>query len=176
MKVKFTIEEVVVKPFEADINLTSGTAFNKESVLEQAQKEYDKFLLEGGKLSGDQIETNWFVLCDRCGQEIDGDNIFAADGIPICRSCHENLARYQQKADLLRNAGIDLEAFASMLRIDMSAFNYAFRMGLNTNKMEHAARIKAFEDMFDAARISYYYNFESDMYTRFTLNGKTYEI
>lgn len=176
MKVKFTIEEVVAKPFEADINLTSGAVFNKESVIEQAQKEYDCFLLNGGELSGDQIETNWFVLCDRCGQEIDGDNIFVADDMPLCRSCHENLARYSQKADLLRYAGVDLEAFASMLRIDMSVFNYASKMGQYTNKMESAARIKAFEDMFDAARISYYYNFESDMYTRFTLNGKTYEI
>lgn len=176
MKIKFTIEEVVVKPFEADINLTSGTAFNKESVIEQAQKEYDCFLLNGGELSGDQIETNWFVLCDRCGQKIDDDSIFVADNIPICRSCHENLARYRQKADSLRYAGVDLEAFASMLRSDMITFNHASRMGQYTNKMESAARIKAFEDMFDAARISYCYNFESNMYTRFTLNGKTYEI
>lgn len=178
MEVRFTIEEVIAKLFEAEIPLVSGTVVNKESVIDQAQEAYDKFLLEGGELSGDQIEQNWFVLCDECGREIEDDKIFVVDNKPVCGCCHENIVKYQRRTTSLKEAGVNLDDVASLIRADMITFNHAYGMGLSVRNTEAAKRISAFEAMLTAMHIPYSHNFDTatGKYVCFTLNGKSYNV
>lgn len=177
MKARFTIEKIFANSIELELDDATVAIESEDcfyNIMRLAEAQYSD-LVDAGKEPeiGDQIEVTLIPVCDRCGEEIVGEEETPCfvDGRMVCESCCDLLNEFTRREENLEDAGVDLYKIADLITAKMRSSNNFPAIRIATG-----AAIIAIQQLLETMNVSFKFYTSNGLYTSFTLNGKTYTI
>ena len=177
MKARFTIERTFANVIELELDDATVAIESKngfDNIMHLAEAQYSD-LVDAGKEPeiGDQLDVTLIPVCDRCGQEICGEEETPClvDGHMVCESCYDLVSKHRQREYELHDAGVDLEKIASLIDEKMREYN---KRSVYSGII--SAEINGIRILLSSMNIPCTIHYNERFYSSFTLNGKTYTI